>query len=343
MMDRVSHGAEFDGAVESGRNYVLVDDNLTSGGTLADLGSYIVASGGNVAGVVVLTVSERYGKLPIDRKAAIKRIKGRFGDVVQDELGINPEALTDSELSYLSAFRDADELRARISKAKQERDRRLDARGLQRHDPSEDGSLSQSLRFSKALRSEYDLVPIQSLTIKDLRRAEDPAFLKKGIRREELEPPVLNRCYASTVEYLIKSSKYDQNHIVYNPKILFKDFVHIAKDKGIPFDQAIRYSIEHGDCHVWCPCKSFSFHGFAFISRQLGTLYGLPNPKNQKFPKVRNSQLRSVYCKHLSRVLEKVVQDEQLLISKFSAVYNRNDLAQALPQEQGPLDANPPS
>lgn len=175
---------------------------------------------------------------------------------------------------------------------------------------------------------------IQSLTIHELRDAEDRQFVHKEEHRRELEPPVLEKCYASTVTYLTKSSKFQQNKLIYQQKVLFKDFVYIAKDKSIPFEEAIRYSIEHGDVHSFCPCKSQSFFGWNWIAKGLDYLYGLPNPRDQKQPKIRNPKLKSVYCKHLSRVMEKILEDEELLIKKFAEVYNRSDLLKALPNTQ---------
>jgi hypothetical protein len=129
MMERLANGAEFDEEIELGRNYALVDDNLTSGGTLSDLGSYITSLGGNIVGVVVLTSSQRSGTVS-NRKKLLDIVERRFGDVVQEELGIHPQALTDNELSYLAGFRSADELRGRVAAAGRSRADRLRSKGL---------------------------------------------------------------------------------------------------------------------------------------------------------------------------------------------------------------------
>lgn len=132
---------------------------------------------------------------------------------------------------------------------------------------------------------------------------------------------MFKRVYASTVEYATKSSKYIKNKTIYTQKILFRDFYVIARDKQIPMADAIRYAIENADVHVRCSCPSFLYHGFAYIDTQLGALYGLP--REGRFPEVQNPGLRSVYCKHLSRVLEQIMRNENVLVEKFSAVYNR--------------------
>ena len=42
-----------------GRDYLVVDDNVTRGGTLADLRSYIERNGGNVVGATTLPGSRQ--------------------------------------------------------------------------------------------------------------------------------------------------------------------------------------------------------------------------------------------------------------------------------------------
>ncbi|MEW5889969.1 MAG: strawberry notch C-terminal domain-containing protein [Pseudomonadota bacterium] len=62
-MERLLARAEFDGPVEPGRRYVLVDDVTTMGSTLADLAGYIRSRGGEVAGSVVLVDANRSGMM----------------------------------------------------------------------------------------------------------------------------------------------------------------------------------------------------------------------------------------------------------------------------------------
>lgn len=193
----------------------------------------------------------------------------------------------------------------------------------------------KSSRFRNALATPG---PIESLTIPELRAAEDPAFLKKGVRRAELTAPMLKRVYASTVEYQTKSSKYIKNKTIYTQKVLFRDFYYIAKDKQIPLRDAIRYALESGDVHFRCQCPSFLYHGWAYIGTELGALYGLP--REGRFPEQRNPALKSVYCKHLSRVMEQIIKNEESIVEKFAAVYNRSDLP-GIPKDQNAPEKQP--
>lgn len=70
-------------------------------------------------------------------------VETRFGNVIREEFGIEPAALTSAEAAYIANFRDADSLRDRIAKARQEareRDRPEGARPPARGE----GRLSQA-------------------------------------------------------------------------------------------------------------------------------------------------------------------------------------------------------
>ena len=102
--------------------------------------------------------------------------------------------------------------------------------------------------------------PIYSLTLKELLDNEDPNFLHRSQRVKELESPLLLYCYANSLVFEIKSSKFGQkeklkdgrigtNNTKYKVYVLFEDFYMIGKDKEIPFEDAIDYAINYGDIH----------------------------------------------------------------------------------------------
>jgi len=74
---RMSVHSKFDGPVETGRDYLIVDDNVTQGGTLADLRSYIESHGGRVVAATTLTGSRQGGTLA-PRAEAIAALRVRF-------------------------------------------------------------------------------------------------------------------------------------------------------------------------------------------------------------------------------------------------------------------------
>ena len=126
-MERLNNRARFDGSVRKGSRYVLVDDVMTMGGTLAELAHYIQSGDGAVAGIVVLVNAARSGRLtPAHRLTVL--LERRHGDAIREIFQIDPAALTAEEARYLIGFRTADEIRNRSLAARQETDRRLRAR-----------------------------------------------------------------------------------------------------------------------------------------------------------------------------------------------------------------------
>lgn len=129
VMDRLLHPPKFDGDVVPGAQYVLVDDVTTIGNTLAELANYIQLGGGLIYDIAVLVDAGRVKSLHPD-KVQLKRVNERFQDEIIKTFGSTPDALTANEVNYIVGFRDADELRARAAKAKQERNLRLRSKGL---------------------------------------------------------------------------------------------------------------------------------------------------------------------------------------------------------------------
>jgi hypothetical protein len=65
---RLLKRAKFDGQVEPGQQYLIIDDNTTQGGTLADLRGYIEGKGGKVIGATTLTAGQDSNILAPDPK-----------------------------------------------------------------------------------------------------------------------------------------------------------------------------------------------------------------------------------------------------------------------------------
>ncbi|MBY0337557.1 MAG: hypothetical protein K2X11_13135 [Acetobacteraceae bacterium] len=128
-MERLIAPALFAGTVRRGQAYVLTDDVMTLGGTLAEMADHIHRGGGSVVGVAVLVDASRGGVLfPSSR--VTQQLERRLGDEIRGTLRIQPAALTAEEAQYLLGFRTADELRNRAAKAEEERLHRLRAKGV---------------------------------------------------------------------------------------------------------------------------------------------------------------------------------------------------------------------
>ncbi|UKK52167.1 hypothetical protein L6472_06185 [Prevotella sp. E13-17] len=100
--------ARFDGNVEPGAEYIIVDDHVTMGGTLRDLKDYIESEGGKVVAVSTLTASAGGTKLkPTDEQIEQLNNKGVTNEQLR-ELGIadSPEGLTRSEAKEILVLAD---------------------------------------------------------------------------------------------------------------------------------------------------------------------------------------------------------------------------------------------
>ncbi|WP_439683709.1 Conjugal transfer protein TraN [Cupriavidus oxalaticus] len=135
-MERMNSRAEFTGYVEPGAHYVLVDDVTTMGGTLAELANYIQARRAEVVGVVVLVNAGRSGRLVAPSKTILE-LERRYGNEIREIFGIATNALTADEAGYLIGFRSVDEIRGRLTKAREETTHRLGSKGIQLDEPQE--------------------------------------------------------------------------------------------------------------------------------------------------------------------------------------------------------------
>ena len=130
-MERMSLRAEFEGTVTPGSRYVLVDDVINMGVTLAELANHVRGRGGIVLAVVALVNAGRIKRLQPARKT-IRELERRHGNGIAEIFGIVPGALTANEANYLIGFRSTDEIRNRLAKAKKETYLRLRSKGIER-------------------------------------------------------------------------------------------------------------------------------------------------------------------------------------------------------------------
>ncbi|MEQ1512002.1 MAG: phosphoribosyltransferase [Lysobacteraceae bacterium] len=120
--ERLARQATFDGAIEPGLSYVLVDDFVGMGGTLANLRGYIHANGGVVSAAVTLT-GKPYSARLSPSEAQLKSLRERHGNASeqwwQQKFGHAFDALTESEARYLARTESFDRVRNLIAAAEQ--------------------------------------------------------------------------------------------------------------------------------------------------------------------------------------------------------------------------------
>ena len=120
---RIARQAVFAGDVEEGRGYVIVDDFVGQGGTLANLRGWIESRGGTVAGAVDLTGKPYSAKLsPSEEQLHALREKHgpSFERWWRQRFGHAFDSLTQSEARYLARSPDVDTIRDRLAAAVRE-------------------------------------------------------------------------------------------------------------------------------------------------------------------------------------------------------------------------------
>lgn len=121
---RLTHRALFEGTVQAGREYVLVDDHITQGGTINELRNYIENNGGRVVDVFSLTASQGSTILKPSEKQ-LSELRKRYGNELDTLLGdgdiaASADAITASEAAYILKL-SPDTFRDRVAEARRER------------------------------------------------------------------------------------------------------------------------------------------------------------------------------------------------------------------------------
>lgn len=119
---RLARQAQFDGAIQPEREYVMVDDFIGMGGTLANLRGHIETHGGKVLAAVALTGKPHSAKLRL-AQSTLDELRSKHGTEIehwwQERFGHAFDALTESEARYLVRTPDVATIRDRIIKAEQ--------------------------------------------------------------------------------------------------------------------------------------------------------------------------------------------------------------------------------
>ena len=107
--------------MQAGCDYVLIDDFVGMGGTLANLRGYIESKGGRVLAAVCLTGKSHSAKLALSA-ARLYELRGKHGTELENwwmgRFAHSFDALTESEARYLARTQAIDTIRDRIAAAK---------------------------------------------------------------------------------------------------------------------------------------------------------------------------------------------------------------------------------
>ncbi|KPY55717.1 phosphoribosyltransferase [Pseudomonas amygdali] len=126
---RLAFCPKFAGKVEPGRSYLIVDDTMTVGGTIAEMRGYIISNGGKVAGAAVMVGRENTKHLPITPKM-LETLRQKHGEQLNTywtkEFGHGLDKLTQHEAGHLRTAVSFDAIRDRISAARDAARRSVD-------------------------------------------------------------------------------------------------------------------------------------------------------------------------------------------------------------------------
>ncbi len=118
---RLARQARFMGTVIPECEYVLVDDFIGMGGTLANMKGYIESQGGKVLAAVCLTGKPHSAKLAPSAER-LTELRTQHGNELEhwwiEQFAHAFNALTESEARYLARTQGADTVRSRIAAAK---------------------------------------------------------------------------------------------------------------------------------------------------------------------------------------------------------------------------------
>lgn len=110
----------FDGTVRP-TDYVLVDDFVGQGGTLANLRGFVETNGGGVIGAISLAGKRRSAQIRLDL-ATLQKLRDKHGNQLEEwwisTFGYGFDRLTESEAAYLWRSDDFDTVTTRLASAR---------------------------------------------------------------------------------------------------------------------------------------------------------------------------------------------------------------------------------
>ena len=124
---RLARQAAFGGELMPGRAYIMVDDFIGQGGTLANLRGWVETNGGTVVHAVALT-GKAYSARLNPTQEQLHDLRQKHGEDFEkwwhDQFGHSFDCLTQSEARYLARSPDVDTIRNRLAAAMREGDGR---------------------------------------------------------------------------------------------------------------------------------------------------------------------------------------------------------------------------
>lgn len=115
-IERLINRPKYSGDVEKDKNYIIIDDVITQGGTINELKKYIESKKGNVVACSTIAYTQYSTILEITNET-IKKIERKFGRdetekyLKEYKIGERIEDLSNSEGRYIYKFKNIEQLR----------------------------------------------------------------------------------------------------------------------------------------------------------------------------------------------------------------------------------------
>ena len=135
---QLAYNPRFSGEVETGRNYLLLDDSLNMGGTIASLRGFIENRGGHVMSAMVMNADARSLELPISPKMELdleSKHSTKIHQFLKENFNYEIDKLTQREATFLYNAPSLDYVRDSITTKFNERVIKPDAEQTENYAP----------------------------------------------------------------------------------------------------------------------------------------------------------------------------------------------------------------
>ncbi len=176
---RLAFNPRFQGQVDKDQEYLILDDTLAMGGTIASLKGFIENRGGQVIGAAVMTAHQGSLSMPVNDKM-LKAIERKHGPSVdqfwKETFGYGIDRLTQGEAGHLKSAKTFESIRDRVTTARNEGLRRRDEEATQKTQTE-----SQTLNDAKDLVFQAHKAEIEQQNVIDTARLTETYEQTKDI------------------------------------------------------------------------------------------------------------------------------------------------------------------
>jgi len=146
---------------------------------------------------------------------------------------------------------------------------------------------------------------LDEFTVKDISKIINPTDLPHRDYEPLLRSVKWEGCKQNICKWLVLNSMNG-----WNTYVQFMDWDQQLQDTSINAREMANLLMWSGDIRFHCTCPAYRFWGMQYICTQLGCAI---IPEN-RFPHVRNPQLKGIFCKH-GRKLFRVIQFQRGFIA----------------------------